>query len=328
MAGSWSEYVDLLSTSSLDLYPHNVGSSFTNKLVVPQQLPDNAYVALEEVGYVNSFYNVTMNKNSLTIFDMLYEIPAETPKLNPNPYPIYGAYFNCPLKEGFYDSPQELCDMINRAIQATDVSQTKDKTIFSYDPVTMKIDYDIEGLWLAMWLRGDLIQMLGLEQTQANDRQYVVIGKSKDGPTYEYPKSLIQTNQILGRPNAEEETVTRHFRNPGVLWKADVEKPKDDFEFVAQLILVNSMIVYIDCIDSQVMGDSFTDALRIVPIKADEKRGSSVVTHFIKPYFLRCNKRYIPNISIEIRDLAGVPIDFKQGIVRVKLRFTAQPPTP
>ena len=106
---------------------------------MPQQLPDNAYVALQEIGYVNSFCNVTMNKNSLTIFDMLYEIPAEYPKLNPNPYPIYGAYFNCPLKEGFYDSPQELCDMINGAIRATDVSQTKDKTIFSYDPVRVTL---------------------------------------------------------------------------------------------------------------------------------------------------------------------------------------------
>ena len=324
MADTWTEYVDLVSTASLDLYPGNVGSSFVNKLVVPQQLPDNTFVALEEIGYVNSFYNVRKTQNSITIYDMLYEVAANTPKLNPNPYPIYGAYFACPLKEGFYGSMQELCNMINEAIRKSGVPQVKDRTIFSYDPVTMKFSYDVKGLWLALWLRGDLLSMLGLEQSQASDSQYVVIGKSKDAPTYEYPKSLIPTI-ILSRPD-NKDTVTRHFRNPHILWRADTKKDKDEFEFVAQLVLVNSMIVYIDCIDSQVTGDSFTDALRIVPIKADVKPGSSVVTHFNKPYFLRCNKRYIPTVAIEIRDLASVPIDFKQGIVRLKLRFSAQPP--
>ena len=65
MADTWSEYVDLLSTASLDLYPENVGSIFTNKLVVPQQLPDNTYVALEEIGYINTFYNVKKTFSSI-----------------------------------------------------------------------------------------------------------------------------------------------------------------------------------------------------------------------------------------------------------------------
>ena len=103
MADTWTEYVDLVSTASLDLYPGNVGSSFVNKLVVPQQLPNNTFVSLEEIGYVNSFYNVRKTQNSITIYDMLYEVAANTPKLNPNPYPIYGAYFASPMRKAFMD---------------------------------------------------------------------------------------------------------------------------------------------------------------------------------------------------------------------------------
>ena len=333
MADTWSEYVDLLSTASLDLYPENVGSFFTNKLVVPQQLPDNTYVALEEIGYINTFYNVKKTFSSLTIFDMFEEFPANTPPINENPYPIYGAYKTCPLKEGLYGSMSELCDMLNDAIRNSGCSQVKDKTIFTFDPVTMKFSYNLEGLWLSLWIRGDLLNMLGIEHSKATYVQYVILGKSKTGPTYEIPESEIPKKPEELKPLMEysgqhraEKLVTRHFRNPHIQWQADSQDMKNEFEFVAQLTLVNSFVVYIDCIDSQVTGDSFSDALRIIAIKGDDKPGSSIVTHFTKPYFLRVNKRYIPTITIKIQDLAGYPIDFKQGVVRIKLQFTTQPP--
>lgn len=320
MEGTWSEYVDLLSSASLDLYPENHGSFFTNKLIVPQQLPQDTYVALEEISYVNTMYNVKHSSNSLTIFDMLAETPPHS-EANPNAYPLYGTFKYCALKEGYYSSFQQLCDMLNEAVKKSDCEQVKNRNVFSYDPITMKFSYDVEGLWLSLWLSGDILSILGIEMEKATNRQYVVIGKPKLKPTYEYPKSLIPKPVAPG----EKETETRHFTQPRMMWDS-VQKTKDQFEFVAQLTLVNSFVVYIDCIDSQVTGDCFSDALRIVPIKGGDKPGTTVVTHFTKPYFLRCNKRYIPSITIQIQDLNAQPIDFKQGIVRVKLRFTTQPP--
>ena len=332
MTDSWSEYVDLLSTASLDLYPENKGSSFTNKLVAPQQLPDNTYVALEEIGYINTFYNVKNDSSSLTIFDMLHEFPPHTEE-NDNDYPTYGAFQNCLLREGLYGSMQELCDMLNDVIKESGVAQVKDKTIFSFDPRTMKFSYNFEGLWLSLWIRGDLLNMLGVEYEPATFSQYVVLGKSKKGGFYEIPENEIpKTNApsvtYLSRPvtPSEVKIIKRRYRHPQMEWEANTKKLKDVFEFVAQLTLVNSFLVYIDCIDSQITGDSYSDALRTVAIKGNEKPGTSIVTHFNKPYFLRVNKRFIPTITIEIRDLAGNFIDFKQGIVRVKLRFTTQPP--
>ena len=339
MTDSWSEYVDLLSTASLDLYPENKGSFFTNKLVAPQQLPDNAYVALEEIGYINTFYNVKNDSSSLTIFDMFHEFPPHSEE-NDNDYPTYGAFQNCLLREGLYGSMQELCDMLNDVIRDSGVSQVKDKTIFTFDPRTMKFSYNLEGLWLSLWLRGDLLNMMGVEYVPATYSQYVVLGKSKMGEFYEIPESEIpkpnesSSPSYLSRPilwpqpSRDEgvKLIKRRYRHPQLWWRANSKAAKDTFEFVAQLTLVNSFLVYIDCIDSQITGDSYSDALRTVAIKGNEKPGTSVVTHFNKPYFLRVNKRFIPTITIEIRDLAGNFIDFKQGLVRVKLRFTTQPP--
>lgn len=324
---TWSEYVDVLSTASLDLYPQNVGSHFTNKLVVPQQLPDNAFVALEEISYINTFYNVKSDSSSLTIYDMFHEYPPHSPQ-NQNSYPTYGSFQNCILKEGLYGSMQELCDMLNEVLRTSGTPQLKDKTVFTFDPRTMKFSYNLEGLWLSLWIRGDLLNMLGVEYIPATFSQFVVLGRSKIGPTYEIPESEIPKKPYSSAISflEKERMVTRHYHLPQITWEAASTLLKDSFEFVAQLTLVNSFLVYIDCIDSQITGDSYSDALRTVAIKGNEKPGTSIVTHFNKPYYLRVNKRHIPTITIQIRDLSGNFIDFKQGVVRVKLRFTTQPP--
>ena len=308
MADTFSEYVDLISTASMDLYPSNHGSSFINKLVVPQHLPENTYVSLEEISYVSAFYNISKKRNSITIFDFLYEHPPNK-GLNPNPYPIYGEYFNCPLQAGYYDSMDKLCEALNTSVKKSGVEQVKNRNIFSFDPTTLKFSYNLEGLWLTLFLRGDILNYLGVETTQASPRQYIGLGYPKLTPTYEYPTS---TGKVI-----------RHFAFPQALWISDESKLSDTFEFVAQLRVINNFIVYVDCIASQVTGDCFSDALRIIPIKA-EKVGTNVTHSFQKTYALKVNKRFIPSIKVEIRDFYNELIDFKVGAVRLKLRFTQQ----
>ena len=45
--GSYSEFVDLISDSCIDVYKDNVAGNFINDLPTPQSLPDNSYVALQ-----------------------------------------------------------------------------------------------------------------------------------------------------------------------------------------------------------------------------------------------------------------------------------------
>ena len=309
MEDTWSEYVDLISTASLDLHPENHGSSFTNELVIPQQLPENTYVSLEEISYVSAFYNIQHSRNNITIYDMLYEYPPNTER-NPNRYPIYGAYRNCPLKEGYYDSMEKLCEALNEAIKQSGVQQVKNRDIFKFNPTTMKFSFDVEGLWLTMWLRGDILHYLGVITTRATDYEYVTIGKPRTGPTYVFPTA--------------SGPITRRFEgNPKWTWSVSEQETKDEFDYVAQLRIIDSFVVYIDCVTSQVTGDTFSNALRILPIK-EEKAGTNITHSFEKVYPLKVNKRYIPSIKVEIRDLYNELIDFKVGFVRLKLRFTQQ----
>ena len=139
---------------------------------------------------------------------------------------------------------------------------------------------------------------------------YVTLGKSRTGPTYVFP-------------TASGPVIRRFEGNPRVRWSVSEAATRDEFDFVAQLRVIDSFVIYIDCIASQVTGDTFSNALRILPIK-EEKVGTNVTHSFEKVYPLKVNKRYIPSIKVEIRDLYNELIDFKVGSVRLKLRFTQQ----
>ena len=302
MGDSWNEYVDLISTASLDRHPTNTGSAFTNHLVVPQNMPDHSYVGLVEFAYTNSFYNVIAKESSITLFDFVFEHTAGS-KENPGTESRYGKMFLAQLEDGYYSSAAKLCSMINRVIKNCGSEQMKDKEIFSYNEITRKFSYDVTGLWISMFLRGTLLHNLGIERSQATFHQYVVLGKSKTGPSYEYPS---------------KGGVERLFLNPKSTWNA-VPGEKDKMSYVCQLSMVDTMVIYCDIITSQVTGDVYSQALRMTPIKG--KPGSQVVSSYQSVHYMKLNCRYIPSIRVEIRDLYDRPISFHQGIVRLKLHF-------
>lgn len=343
MATTFHEYIDLLSTASLQEYPSNKGSSFTNRLVTPQVLPDHSYVGLEEISYINTFYTISRDNNYLAIYDMLYEHPPNS-KENPNDFVTYGSFYFAPLKLGIYKNLQDLCDMVNEALRNSKCPQLQGRTIFTYDPVKLKFTYDITGLWLSLWLYGDLINILGVEKKIASENEYTVIGHDKLKPTYEYitnppsppeeppkntnsPFRYTEKKKIQSFQISEPEVTIRHFQHPDEVWKSDSKEPKRTFSCVAQLCSVNSFCVFTDIIQSQVTGDVYSDALRFISINSTDQLGASVVTHFSKPFYYKCNKRFIDTISIEIRDIAGRPINFLQGHVRIKLHFIVKPPS-
>ena len=157
---TYSEYVDLLSTACLKTYPNNTNSRFTNDLVIPQKLPENTYVALEEIAYVHGIYNLLAKNSSLTIYDWFTEFEAGSPE-NPENFPTYGEYYNCPIHAGFYDSLEDICTMLNNAIKKSGSVQLKNRDVFSFDKVSMKFSYNLQNFWGTMFIRGDLLNILG-----------------------------------------------------------------------------------------------------------------------------------------------------------------------
>ena len=70
-------YITLLSDSSLDIYPTNKGSQFTNQLLAPIMLEPDMEVGLAEVSYVKAFQNID-TESKITIFDFFYENEDKT----------------------------------------------------------------------------------------------------------------------------------------------------------------------------------------------------------------------------------------------------------
>ena len=316
MGDSWSEYIDLISDASMDIYAENRPSKFTNKLPCPQSYPAGTTCGLQEIEFIHSWYNITSKANNISIFDFFHEFKPGTPQ-NPLPssHSVYGKFYYCPMKEGYYETFEDLCKMLNNSIKNSGVDQVAQKDIFTYDPISMKFSFNVEGLYITLFLRGDILNYLGMETSQATLQQYVLLGKPKTiSGTYEcyVPKD---PNDPQG-PQVKE---TRHFIHPSKTWNTS-DKASDQAPFVAQITLLTSLVIYVDVIESQITGDTYSDALRIVAINK-RPPGTNTIMQFDKPYYLRLNKLYIPSISVEIRSLAGDLIDFKVGRTRLKLKF-------
>ena len=308
MAGFSNDmYVDLVSTACQDEYPSNTGSNFTNKLPVPLYFPEDTYCALEEVSYTNSFYNVKGERNRISVYDFETEYPPLSAH-NKHEYPIYGAFHNVELKDGYYTSKVDLIKMINEVIQNTGVKSVQKKEIFKYDPTTLKVHYDMTGIQASIFLKGALLNLLGMKTgRQAGPDMFMVIGWEKQGLTFEWTdKKGVKT--------------TRHHYHPRIQWRSDGINGESDSP--VNLAPYTSMAIYADCIVSQVTGDQYSDNLRCLPIKDPSVTLPSQIIHEVKnPYYLKTNKRYFESITIYIKDLQDNFIDFLSGEVRVKLRF-------
>ena len=314
---NYSEYVDIFSDACMKAYPENSNSSFCNDLIEPQLLPEGAKVCLSEIEFVYALYNISSTaqtiQNSLTVFDFLHPWPPNSER-NPNSYVTWGRFVAAEIVDGCYRTHQSICDMLNRGLQNCGVPQLRNKTVFTYDPITMKYSYDVEGLYLSIFVRGDLLLMLGCATHHLTLGNYMCFGKSKMKESY-----------IFVKPDGSKET--RMFDQPNFRYQVSEKLPKDTFPYVAQICLVTSIACYTNIIASQKAGENWVDCLRIINIPKLEP-GESTVIQFDKPYYLDVKDRFLSSIKVELKSLAGHDIDIKVGRVRLKLRFIEQNQVP
>lgn len=308
----WYEYIDIVSDDCMDVHADNLPGSFINELATPQELPENTYCSLQELEMVYSMYNVETKADYLTFLDALHKTPANTTE-NKESYPVYGRFIGVPLPEGNYQDHDEFCAMLNKAIKDRKVPGLEKRDVFSYDKRSHKFSFDISNTWLTMFLRGDMITMLGARRSQAYKligNYYISIGMSKLTPSYTY----------VDKDGNKEE---RMWAFPKFVYDISEKKKKDQFPHAAQLSLVSSLAVYVDFLDSVPIGSQFTDCLRIVPLKKQEF-GTHTVIQFEHEYLLKVRKRHIASIKCEIRALTGRVVNFNIGRTRLKLRFVVK----
>ena len=116
MAGMEDEdfYVNLTSTDSLNIFPENQPNSFTNILVRELMFHDiTTYeVALSEISYVSSFYNIDQISN-FSLFDFEFQWPNKT----------FGRIYDAKLKSGFFAKPQDLCKVLNEKVKQMNIQK-------------------------------------------------------------------------------------------------------------------------------------------------------------------------------------------------------------
>lgn len=136
-------YVTLFSNSSMDFYGENKTSSFTVQLPRPMLLNGDWEVALSEIQYPYSFFNVQDGQNEITIKKILITtkliefIKQHDNKVAPETIEktFPGEWVTCKIEPGFYDSIVQLISSVNGAIK----SKTKHLKFFELDTKSQKV---------------------------------------------------------------------------------------------------------------------------------------------------------------------------------------------
>tara|TARA_B110001454_G_scaffold208963_1_gene221992 strand:- start:1965 stop:2819 length:855 start_codon:yes stop_codon:yes gene_type:complete len=275
-------------------HPRNSQSNFTNKLARTIDLPENMEVGLAEMSYIKSFNNIHIQKGSLQVFDFLYR--HETG--------YWGEMFDCYIPEGYYSSDHVFADALNRSIsQSVPRIREFHKKIFEFNDVTRKYSYDLRDPYLTIRIKGDLLRLLGAGKGNFTLDQALYIGaEKKDKYSYWNAKS------------GEEKL--RRLKSTDT-WK--VSAPSGEMQYVSQMEEVDSFIVYCSIIEQQIVGDTYSEMLRWLPIQGVD--GKRSVERFIKPHYVAVRHRHIPSIQISIKDIFDEFVKFQSGVVQVKLHF-------
>lgn len=81
----------------------------------------------------------------------------------------------------------------------------------------------------------------------------------------------------------------------------------------------NTLYVYTDIVDHQVVGDAYVPLLRFIPVQG--KSGDFVNNIYDKPHYIPVNKHHIDTITVEIKTDQNKNVPFRFGKVIVKLHF-------
>ena len=81
----------------------------------------------------------------------------------------------------------------------------------------------------------------------------------------------------------------------------------------------NSLYIYTDIVEHQIVGDFYVPLLRCVPVRGENNE--CVTIGYDKPHYIPISKDHIDTITIEIKNDQNKNIPFRFGKVTVKLHF-------
>ena len=295
-------HLHLKSDHDLSIFKSNVPSSFTNKLAHTIHFSEHISVALKGIQYCNTFENYNSKHDRVALFDFMYLWKPHSLK-NPSAQPKYGIYYNLSLKSGFYHDAPLFIERMNSKVKSARIKRLKNRNIFSYDDVTRKCNININGLGLALIIRGNAISLLGLSSLHNLDDEYVVIGKSKKNSYFldgEEKKYFLPDDYKRWTSNAPH----------GGLAPFPVE------------LNSNAIFdIYLNVLQSSIYGSKYCKLLKTLNSRAEVRVGERIYQEFQNLTFLPLSTQTLDVLSIEIKNQHDCKVKFLQGPVILFLQI-------
>lgn len=239
--------------------------SMTNwRCDLPRQfnLDESYCVALKEISFTDSFYNITKDYYTFAFDEG-------------------GRSYKSKLSAGRYESIASILNVINGNVSHFQTWEGKPLLVLKAGKVI--VDPGTSGNY---YLEPGLASFLGYKNPKVPDRlSFDTKSSSSNSSSDNY--------YLHGH--------THHLR--------DKVNP------------LRSLLVYLDITDYTIVGDSFSNLLRVVEIPSDSLYGDQVVQQFKCPEFVKLSNHSFSSIQTLIKDTSGEDIRFRFGTIILTLLF-------
>lgn len=275
MATSGPFHIVLPSNSSGELYPNNTVSTFRVKLPYPLSFQGLWECALVEIQYPKTWHNISSKGNSGVV-------------------EILGKRIKFEIDEAFYNSPEELCVMLNSSVTTairslsaafTDVRAYLNAGKERYGGISCQFIVSNQKRKVTVYLKGEV-------SLELSDELKILLGFHKGNIAPKLDKS-------------------RDSR--AKMYTVFADKYCDIMQSRY------AIYVYCDIIENQIVGHTTVPLLRVVSVDGDY--GDMVSQVFTQPHYMALNTSYVSEIEIYLRDDTGDPIPFSRGKSVVTLHF-------
>lgn len=307
-------YIDLSSNVKSTIHGTNTIANFITQLNKRYSLIGKWEVALVEIAYHKSWYNVKENAR-IELFDLDNNVVSSLKDIRLKKrnsgteedlqelQKLKDKFRDGVLKAGYYESASTLIREINKQLEAFPNSN-KTHPKLHYNSINQKVT-------------------ISPGEPLSNDMPDKVEAK-----TFYYPDLGNELEQMLGLVDENNKCLRHHVhksKKMGV-YNSEVIKTMKKQKYKGSRAIdlsggIHSLYVYCDLVYPQLVADTRVQLLQCVEIPNNTNFGDQVVIKYPSPHYLPVMSNEFHCIQIDIKDDTNTRIPFQIGRTRLKLHF-------
>ena len=290
-------YVTLTSNSSTKYFPQNNPGKFVVQLPHPLTLTGEWEVALTEIQFTNSYYNVQGGDYWIKGEYMSSDLPS-------NRAPPTHRKFSIVIPDGLYRSNMDFINELNKQCSEILMRGNRAPLIkFFYNFTTKRVSVKINAN-LKMNMSPLLAYVIGFKDTFLENGSQNDDNDDKadidNGMENNRPYSIIRAGSTKAGPTT--------FKASSMM---DIRKD------------TNALFIYCDVVASRHVGDTLAPLLRVIPLLESSDKPMEYMI-FNKLQYLPLSRNQISTIEIHLSSQLGQQLSFTSGYTFVTLHFRRQ----